>query len=79
MTAHMQHGIKTKENTMTKYSNDMFLVNVDALKILINDVISERIDSLTEAKSFDIEDHRNDIEMMISEYINYNVTVTIEG
>ena len=64
---------------MTKYSNDMFLVNVDALKILINDVISERIDSLAEAKSFDIEDHRNDIEMMISEYINYNVTVTIEG
>lgn len=64
---------------MAKYSNDMFLVNVDALKILINDVISERIDVLTEAKSFDIEDYRNDIETMISEYINYNVTVTIEG
>lgn len=64
---------------MAKYSNDMFLVNVDALKILINDVISERIDALTEAKSFDIEDYRGDIETMISEYINYNVTVTIEG
>ena len=64
---------------MNNYSNDMFLVNIDAFKKLMNEVISERIDELTEAKSFDIEDHRNDIETMISEYINYNVTVTIEG
>jgi len=46
---------------------------------LINNQISKRIDALTEAKSFDIEDYRGDIETMISEYINYNVTVTIEG
>ena len=79
MTAHMQHGNKTKENTMNNYSNDMFLVNIDAFKKLMNETISERIDELTEAKSFDIEDYRGDIETMISEYINYNVTVTIEG
>jgi len=28
---------------------------------------------------FQIEDYRDDIETMISEYINYNVTVTLEG
>lgn len=27
----------------------------------------------------DIEDYRGEIETMISEYINYNVTVSIEG
>ena len=50
-----------------------------ALNNLISEKISKRIDALTEAKSFDIEDYRGDIETMISEYINYNVTVTIEG
>lgn len=51
------------------------------LRAMINDEISKRIDVITEAQSndFDIEDYRNDIETMISEYINYNVTVTIEG
>ena len=51
------------------------------LRAMINDEISKRIDVITEAQSndFDIENYRNDIETMISEYINYNVTVTIEG
>ena len=49
------------------------------LRAIIHTEISDRIDQITEAKSFDIEDYRNDIETMISEYINYNVTVTIEG
>jgi len=50
-----------------------------ALRAIIHTEISERIDQITEAKHFDIEDYRGDIETMISEYINYNVTVTIEG
>jgi len=50
-----------------------------ALRAIIHTEISDRIDQITEAKSFEIEDYRGDIEQMISEYINYNVTVTIEG
>ena len=76
MTAHMQHGNKTKENTMDNRNEDVML---RGLRAMIHTEISERIDALTEAKSFDIEDYRGDIETMISEYINYNVTVTIEG
>ena len=50
-----------------------------ALRAIIHTEISERIDQITEAKRFEIEDYRNDIETMISEYINYNVTITVEG
>ena len=52
---------------------------VRALRAVIHTEINMRLDQLTESKSFEIEDYRNDIEVMISEYINYNVTVTIEG
>ena len=51
------------------------------LKRLINDEISKRIDEIAEAQKqepkFNIEDYRGDIETMISDYINYNVTITI--
>ena len=50
-----------------------------ALRAIIHTEISERIDQITEAKRFDIEDYRGDIETMISEYINYNVSVTLEA
>lgn len=50
-----------------------------ALRAVIHTEINTRLDQLTESNSFEIEDYRNDIETMISEYINYNVTVTIEG
>ena len=54
-----------------------------ALRAIIHTEISSRIDQIVEAQKsendFDIENYRNDIETMISEYINYNVTVTIEG
>lgn len=57
------------------------------LKRLINDEISKRIDEIAEAQkqeppkepSIDIEDYRGDIETMISEYINYNVTISIDA
>ena len=51
----------------------------EQIKIQVDATIKDRIDQITEASTFDIEDHRNDIETMISEYINYNVTITIEG
>ena len=49
------------------------------LRAMIHDEITKRMNVITESNDFDIEDYRNDIETMISEYINYNVTVTIEG
>ena len=57
------------------------------LKRLINDEISKRIDQIAEAQkqeppkepSIDIEDYRGDIETMISEYINCNVTISIDA
>ena len=52
---------------------------VRTLRAVIHAEINTRLDQLTESNDFDIEDYRNDIETMISEYINYNVTVTIEG
>lgn len=52
---------------------------VRALRAVIHTEINTRLDQLTESNSFDIEDYRNEIETMMSEYINYNVTVTIEG
>lgn len=54
-----------------------------ALRAIIHTEISTRIDQIVEAQrnenDFDIEDYRNDIETMISEYINYNVTINIEA
>lgn len=54
-----------------------------ALRAIIHTEISARIDQIVEAQQnenrFEIEDYRSDIETMISEYINYNVSVTIEG
>jgi len=56
------------------------------LKRLINDEISKRIDQIAEAQkqeppkepSINIEDYRGEIETMISEYISYNVTISID-
>jgi len=50
-----------------------------SIRAIIPAEINTRLDQLTESNSFDIEDYRGDIETMISEYINYNVSVTIEG
>jgi ACT domain-containing protein len=50
-----------------------------ALRAIIHTEISDRIDQINEAKEFKIEDYRDDIETMISEYINYNVSITLEA
>lgn len=48
------------------------------LRAMINDEISKRIDIITDAKEFEIEDYRSDIDEMIRDYINYNVSVTLD-
>ena len=62
---------------MDNASNEAVMLR--GLRALIHAEINDRLNQLTESNSFEIEDYRGDIEMMISEYINYNVTVTIEG
>jgi len=52
---------------------------LEQIKILVDATIKDRMDQLTEEKRFEIEDYRGDIETIISEYINYNVTVTLEA
>ena len=47
------------------------------LRDVIREVVQEEMG--TRSDRFDIEDYRGDIETMISEYINYNVTVTLEA
>ena len=53
-----------------------------ALRAIIHTEISARIDQIVEAQQnenrFDIEDYRSDIDEMIREYINYNVSVTLD-
>lgn len=54
-----------------------------ALRAIIHTEISARIDQIVEAQrsenNFDIENYRDHIETMISEYINYNVTINIDA
>lgn len=54
-----------------------------ALRAIIHTEISTRIDQIVEAQrsenNFDIENYRDHIETMISEYINYNVTINIDA
>ena len=57
------------------------------LKSMINKEIDKRVDAIIEAQkqeppkepSIEIYDYRSDIETMISEYINYNVTISIDA
>lgn len=53
-----------------------------ALRAIIHTEISARIDQIVEAQQnenrFEIEDYRSDIDEMIRDYINYNVSVTLD-
>ena len=49
-----------------------------ALRAIIHTEISNRIDQITEAKEFKIEDYESDINEMIRDFINYNITVTLD-
>ena len=48
--------------------------------VILSDIF-DRLDALEkkDSNTFSIEDHREEIETMITEYINYHVTITIEG
>lgn len=59
---------------MESYTQAKFVAH---LRDVIREVIQEEMG--TRSDRFDIEDYRGDIESMISEYINYNVTVTLEA
>lgn len=50
------------------------------LRAMINDEINKRIAVITDASEskIEIEDYRSDIDEMIRDYINYNVTVTLD-
>ncbi len=50
------------------------------LRAMINDEINKRIDVITDAgeSKIEIEDYRSDIDEMIRDYINYNVSVTLD-
>lgn len=59
---------------MESYTQAKFVAH---LRDVIREVVQEEMG--TRSDRFDIEDYRGDIESMISEYINYNVTVTLEA
>lgn len=59
-------------------AHDLIEAMGEVLEQRIRNIVREQIkDALVH--SISIEDYRDDIETMISEYINYNVTVTLEG
>lgn len=59
---------------MESYTQAKFVAH---LRDVIREVVQEEMG--TRSDRFDIEDYRGDIETMISEYINYNVTITLEA
>ena len=64
-------------------SHDLITALGDVLEYRIRAIVDNEIKNALDERDlsggFDIEDYRGDIETMISEYINYNVTVTLEG
>lgn len=53
---------------------------VTALRAIIRqEILLAKDAEATAVENFEIEDHRESIETIISEYINYNVTVNIEA
>ena len=64
------------ETLDTLLANEAALMR--ALRAVIHTEINTRLDQLTESNSFDIEDYRGEIDTMISEYLTYNVTVTLD-
>lgn len=59
-------------------SHDLIEAMGNVLEQRIRNIVDEQVQHAL-VHSISIEDYRDDIETMISEYINYNVTVTLEG
>jgi len=68
-----------KENIMDTRDNTLVTTLRGIIKQEIELALYVRDKEPKNESPIDIEDYRGDIETMISEYINYNVTVTIEG
>lgn len=49
------------------------------IRNIVDEQVKHALDNYTFDNSISIEDYRDDIETMVSEYINYNVTVTLEA
>lgn len=64
-------------------SHDLITALGDVLEYRIRAIVDNEIKNALDERDlnsgFDIEEYRGDIETMISEYINYNVTVTLEA
>lgn len=64
---------------MDDFTKEMQMIR--QIRTVILSDIFDRLDALEkkDSNNFFVEDHRDDIEDMISEYIRNNVTVTLEG
>lgn len=49
------------------------------IRNIVDEQVKHALDNYTFDNSISIEDYRDDIETIVSEYINYNVTVTLEA
>lgn len=49
------------------------------IRNIVDEQVKHALDNYTFDHSIEIEDYRGDIEQMISEYINYNVSITLEA
>ena len=61
------------ENTMPTIDNTIL---INALRAIINEEINKRMEQI-ENSHFDIQEHRDDIEYMIADYIRDNVTIEV--
>ena len=49
-----------------------------ALRAVIHTEINTRLDQLTESNPFKIEDYESEINELIRDYLNYNVSITLD-
>ena len=49
------------------------------IRNIVDEQVKHALDNYTFDNSVVIEDYRDDIETIVSEYINYNVTITLEA
>jgi hypothetical protein len=59
-------------------AHDLIEAMGNVLEQRIRNIVDEQVKHAL-VHSVSIEDYRDDIETIVSEYINYNVTITLEG
>lgn len=60
-------------------AHDLIEAMGNVLEQRIRNIVDEQVKHTLDNYSIDIEDYRDDIEQMISEYINYKVSITLEA